>query len=135
MPVSSAKEKALRIKMKELGIDESDLRERFIRSSGSGGQHVNKVSTCVHIRHLPTGTECKCGRERSQVLNRFLARRILIDKIEKQILGKAAEKVKKAEKIRRQKRKRSKRAKEKVLEAKKKQSNIKKLRKKVDPSE
>ena len=135
MPVSSTKEKALRIKMKGLGITEADLTERFIRSSGSGGQHVNKVSTCVYIRHIPTGTEVKCGRERSQVLNRFLARRTLVEKIEKQILGKAAEKVKKTEKIRRQKRKRSKRAKEKVLEAKKKQAKIKKLRKKVDPSE
>ncbi|MBU1084676.1 MAG: peptide chain release factor-like protein [Candidatus Omnitrophota bacterium] len=135
MPVSSSKEDALKEKMKSLGIRESDISEKFIRSSGKGGQHVNKVSTCVYLKHGPTGVEVKCGKNRAQSLNRFLARRTLTEKIEKQILGKVSEKVNKAEKIRRQKRKRSKRAKEKVLAAKKKQGAVKKLRKKVDPSE
>jgi len=135
MPISSTKEKNLKEKMKRLGIRESDLTERFIRSSGRGGQNVNKVSTCVYLKHKPSGIEVKCGRERSQILNRFLARRILLDKIEEIELGKAAEKRKKIEKIRRQKRKRSKRAKEKMLEAKKKRAAIKKLRKVVTEEE
>ena len=129
--VSPAKEKNLKEKMHRFGIKESDLVERFIRSSGKGGQHVNKTSTCVYLKHKSTGIEVKCGRERSQVLNRFLARRILAGKIEEMVLGREAEKRKLIEKIRRQKRKRSKRAKEKMLANKKKRSEKKKLREKV----
>ena len=127
--VSQKKEKNLRDKMRRLDIKESDLSERFIRSGGRGGQHANKVSTRVHLRHRPTGIEVKCGRERSQALNRFLARRILADKIEAVKLGRESEERKRIEKIRRQKRKRSKRAKEKILANKKKRAEKKKLRK------
>lgn len=126
--VSKEKEKSLREKMERLEIYEKDLEEKFIRSSGKGGQHVNKVSTCVYLKHLPTGIEVKCQQERSQALNRFVARRILADKIEAQILGKLSEEQQRREKIRRQKRKRSKRAKEKMLADKKKQSQKKKSR-------
>lgn len=129
MPISPSKKNAIKKKMNQLGVKESDLEERFIRSSGKGGQHVNKVSTCVYLRHKPSGINVKCGRERSQALNRFLARRTLLDKIEQKILGEKSEKRRKIEKIRRQKRKRSKRAKEKILEMKKKRAAIKKLRK------
>jgi peptide chain release factor len=116
--VSPEKEKALQEKMAELGIREEDLIERFIRSRGHGGQNVNKVSTCVYLKHVPTGTEVKCQQERSQALNRFLARRILIEKIENMILGKESEQQRRIEKLRRQKRRRSRRAKEKILELK-----------------
>jgi peptide chain release factor len=116
--VSPEKEKALQEKMTKLGIREEDLVERFIRSRGHGGQNVNKVSTCVYLKHLPTGTEVKCQQERSQALNRFLARRILAEKIENAILGKQSEQQQRIEKLRRQKRRRSRRAKEKVLEFK-----------------
>lgn len=126
--VSEAKEKKLRKKMRRLGVYEKDLEEKFIRSSGKGGQKVNKTSSCVYLKHIPTGVEVKCQRERSQALNRFLARRILTNKIETIKLGKLSEEKKKIEKIRRQKRKRSKRAKEKMLENKKKQSQKKKMR-------
>ena len=81
--VSKEKEEALRQKMESLGVYEKDIIEKFIRSSGKGGQKVNKTSTCVYLKHLPTAIEVKCQQERSQALNRFLARRILADKIER----------------------------------------------------
>ena len=127
--VSRDKEAILNSKMVLLGIKEIDLEEKFIRSSGKGGQKVNKSSSCVYIKHKPTGIEVKCQKERSQGLNRFLARRILVSKIEALILGKKAEKQRKIEKIRRQKRKRSRRAKEKMLRYKKMRSEKKELRK------
>ena len=131
--ISSPKEAALKAKMALLGIKEVDLEEKFIRSSGKGGQKVNKSSTCVYLKHKPTGIEVKCQKERSQGLNRFLARRILVNKIESIILGKKAEAERKIEKIRRQKRKRSKRAKEKMLRYKKMRSEKKNLRKSPNP--
>ncbi|MBU1852800.1 MAG: peptide chain release factor-like protein [Candidatus Omnitrophica bacterium] len=127
--VSTDKEEALKLKMDSLGIRESDLEENFIRSSKKGGQKVNKTSSCVYLKHKPTGIEVKCQKERSQALNRFLARRILVNKIESLILGKKSEEQARIEKIRRQKRKRSKRAKEKILRNKKIHSEKKKLRK------
>ena len=127
--VSKKKEEALRAKMKKLGIRGEDLVEKFIRSSGKGGQRTNKVSTCVYLKHSPTGIEVKCQQERSQALNRFLARRILVNKIESLILGRKAGERRRIEKIRRQKRKRSRRAKEKMLRYKKMRSEKKRLRK------
>ncbi len=79
--VSEEKNRWLRERMAALGIREEELEERFVRSSGKGGQHVNKTSTCVWLRHIPTGIEVKCMAERSQSLNRFLARRELLEKI------------------------------------------------------
>jgi len=127
-PVGPEKEKDLLERMAKLGIKDSELEEKFIRSQGKGGQKVNKTATCVYLKHLPTGIEVKCQRERSQAINRFLARRILVEKLEEIILGKESEKQQRIEKIRRQKRKRSKRAKEKMLEEKRIQSKKKKAR-------
>jgi len=126
--VSPEKVGALQGKMEQLGIRESDILERFVRSQGHGGQKVNKTSTCVYLKHLPTGIEVKCQQERSQSLNRFFARRILVEKIESMVLGEESEKQQQIEKIRRQKRKRSKRAKEKVLQLKHIQSDRKQAR-------
>ena len=126
--LSQRKEKMLHDRMERLGINESDIIERFIRSSGAGGQKVNKTSTCVYLKHIPSGIEVKCQKERSQALNRFLARRILIDKIEQVQLGEKSEEEQRIAKIKRQKRKRSKRAKEKILRIKKIQSEKKKSR-------
>lgn len=123
--VSPEKEKALSEKMARLGIRGQDLIEHFVRAQGKGGQNVNKVATAVYLKHIPTGVEVKCQQERSQVLNRFLARRMLTDKIEAMILGKKSAAQHKIEKIRRQKRKRSKRAKEKMLQTKHVQSKKK----------
>ena len=127
-PVSTLKETALAEKMEALNIREEDLEESFIRSSGKGGQHVNKTSTCVYLKHLPTGIEVKCQQERSQSLNRYRARVILAMKIEQLVKGRESEEVQRIEKLRRQKRKRSKRAKEKMLADKKIVSEKKKLR-------
>lgn len=126
--VSEEKKSAVHKKMIELGIRESDLEEKFIRSSKKGGQKVNKTASCVYLKHRPTGIEVKCQRERSQAQNRFLARRILANKIESLVLGRESEERKRIEKIRRQKRKRSRRAKEKMLRAKKIRSEKKALR-------
>ena len=126
--VSEGKERALVEKFQALNIREEDIAETFIRSSGKGGQHVNKTSTCVYLKHLPTGIEVKCQQERSQSLNRYRARVLLAKKIEHLIKGSESEEIQRIEKIRRQKRKRSKRAKEKMLADKKIVSEKKKLR-------
>ena len=126
--VSAEKQRVLNERMSRLGIREQDLVEKFVRSSGKGGQKVNKTSSCVYLKHLPTGIEVKCQRERYQSLNRFLARRLLTDKIERTILGKLSEEEQRIQKIRRQKRKRSRRAKEKMLHDKKMRSRKKTLR-------
>ncbi len=127
-PVSPEKEAGLRRKMERLGVREQDIVEKFIQGGGKGGQKINKAANCVYLKHLPTGIEVKCQAERSQALNRFLARRILAEKIEKRILGELAEEKQRVEKIRRQKRKRSKRAKLKMLETKRKRAEKKQAR-------
>lgn len=114
-PISPQTEAALRARMAALGVREEDLVEKFVRSSGPGGQHVNKTSTAVYLKHVPSGLEVKAQHTRSQAMNRFLARRALVDKLEAQRLGAASREQQRIEKIRRQKRKRSKRAKEKLL--------------------
>ena len=114
--------------MSKLIVKETDITEEFVRSSGPGGQNVNKTSTCVYLKHRPTGAEVKCQKSRSQSINRFLARQILVNKIENMVLGRQSEDRKRIEKIRRQKRKRSKRSKEKMLRGKKMVGEKKRLR-------
>ena len=128
-PVSPGKAQALAERMEELGLREEDLEESFIRSGGKGGQNVNKVSTCVVLVHKPTRTTVKCQQERSQGMNRYRARQMLLDKIERQILGRQSEEEQRIAKLKRQKRKRSKRAKEKMLAGKR--SETKALRARV----
>ena len=123
--VSSRKEQALLQRMKELNICEDDIEETFIRASGPGGQKTNKTSSCVSLRHIPTNIIVKCQQERSQSLNRFLARRHLLDQIERMQKGFVKEDDLRIEKIRNQKRKRAKRAKEKKSALKTRQSDAK----------
>jgi peptide chain release factor len=130
-PVSPEKAEALRVRMLALGVKAEEIEESFVRSGGAGGQHVNKTSTCVMLLHRPTGIQVKCQTSRSQALNRFLARRILLDKIETLQKGYVDSERSRIEKIRRQKRKRSKRAKEKMLQNKSRRSEVKNLRRNV----
>ncbi len=100
--VSEEKNRWLRLKMLELGVNERDFEESFVRSSGNGGQHVNKTSSCVQLKHKPTGLSVTCMRERSQSLNRFLARRELLECIEA-ASGKITPEMKRIEKLRKHK--------------------------------
>ena len=129
--VSPEKEKTLTERMERLGVSESDLRETFVRSSGPGGQKVNKTSSCVHLVHMPSGLSVKCQESRSQTMNRFIARRLLLNRIERIQQGIVSEEKQRIEKIRRQKHRRSKRAKEKILKIKHIQSEKKSLRSKT----
>jgi len=147
--VSPSKQKELEERFQRLGLREEDLKESFVRSSGAGGQNVNKVSTCVVLKYYPKTTaiegeapsalpvegamrtpiEIKCQKTRSQVLNRYYARKILCEKLEFKFFQAKSEKQNQIEKIRRQKRKRSRRAKEKLLQDKHHRSKIKSFRK------
>lgn len=133
--VTPAKETALKERMEALHIREEDIEESFIRSSGKGGQHVNKTSTCVYLKHQPTGIEVKCQEGRSQALNRYRARLLLIQKIDERIRGKESAEQQRIEKLRRQKRKRSKRSKEKMLAQKRSVSEKKVLRSRISADE
>jgi len=109
--VSQDKERALEARLQALQIHAEDLEETFVRSSGPGGQHVNKTSTCVRLLHRPTGLSVKVQRSRSQGLNRFLARRLLADRVEQQLGGAASSHAQQRDKIRRQKQRRARRTK------------------------
>ncbi|MDX2164116.1 MAG: peptide chain release factor-like protein [Gammaproteobacteria bacterium] len=115
--------------MEKIGLLESDLEEKFILGSGSGGQNLHKTASTVYLKHIPTGIEIKCQETRSRDDNRLYARRRLCEKFIEQILKEKSERQKAIEKKRRQKRRRSRKAKEKMLENKKQRSKIKSLRK------
>ncbi len=115
-------------RMERLGIRAGDLVEKFILGSGSGGQKINKTSSCVYLKHIPTGIEIKCQRDRSREMNRYYARKELCNRFEEKIENKKSERQQMIEKVRRQKRRRSRKSKEKMLAAKRQQSEKKSLR-------
>ena len=134
-PVSPEKELALRARLLGLGIRDDDLEESFIRSGGHGGQNVNKVATCVLLVHPSSGTQVKCQQARTQGMNRYLARKLLCEKIETARLGAASAREQASEKIRRQKRRRSRRAKRRILADKHHQADKKTSRRGVKDGE
>ncbi len=131
LPVSLEKQEQLALRMAALGVREADLEETFVRSGGHGGQNVNKTSTCVMLLHIPTQLRVKCQTTRQQGLNRLLARRLLLDKIEALQKGFVEKNRDAAEKIRRQKLRRSRRSKAKMLADKSHHATKKVFRKRV----
>lgn len=108
--ITEKKRLSLQIRMEELGIKESDLEEKFILGSGRGGQKLQKTQSCVYLKHLPTGLEVKCGKERSRDLNRYYARKILCDQFEEKFFPERSKKLLLSNKIRKQKKRRARRA-------------------------
>jgi len=130
-PVSPEKEAQLLQRMAALGVRDADLEETFVRSGGHGGQNVNKTATCVQLLHRPTRLQVKCQTTRHQGLNRFIARRLLLDKIERKRTGRVEAERARIEKIRRQKRRRSRRARERMLDDKSRHSDRKAARRPI----
>lgn len=130
-PVSPEKQLQLEQRMERLGIREEELNESFIRGTGSGGQKINKTSSSVLLVHPPSGIEVRCQSERSQGMNRFLARRMLCEKLEEQTLGIMSAAKRAQHKARKQKARRSKRAKAKLVEGKRLRAKVKTWRQKV----
>lgn len=133
--VNPQKESRLAADMEKLGLHEADIEERFIKGSGPGGQKINKTSSCVVLLHRPTGIEVRCQRERSQALNRFLARRTLCERVRTLQAKEQTERERAAEKIRRQKRRRSRRQRARMLADKRHRAQKKEARRPVDLSE
>jgi protein subunit release factor B len=107
--VSEQKRLELEKRMEACSLFEKDLEESFVRSGGAGGQKVNKTSSCVYLRHIPTGLAVKVQTSRSQSLNRYYARRQLCEVIENKTLGNQSPEAKRIEKIRKQKARRKRR--------------------------
>jgi protein subunit release factor B len=133
--ISDEKWDKLKERMTALGILEQDLDEHFIRGSGSGGQKINKTSSCVQLAHHSESIEIRCQKTRSQADNRYWARYELCERIEEKVLGIESAKRQAEEKIRRQKRRRSRRAKAKMLNEKSRQGEKKRLRGRVGPDD
>jgi protein subunit release factor B len=128
VPIRKEKHDDLQLRMEGLGIKEDDLIEKFILGSGKGGQNLQKTSSCVYIKHIPTGIEVKCQKSRSRDINRYQARKLICEKIQAQVYKIKTEKQSEHEKIRRQKQRRTRKQKEKMLEDKHRHSGKKELR-------
>ena len=118
-------------RMARLGIRDDDLEETFARSSGPGGQNVNKVATAVTLRHRPSGVSVTAQDSRSQAVNRKLARERLLDAIETAREKLRAAEIAEREKARRRKSRRPAALKKKILESKRRRGALKKLRSQI----
>lgn len=127
--ISKEKQEILQKRMEKLQIKEDDLEEKFVLSSGKGGQNVNKNSTCVFLKHIPSQLFVKCQKERSLALNRYYARKLLCEKMEEQLEAGESAKQREIEKIRNQKKRRSRKTQKKLIEQKRQTSEKKQLRK------
>ena len=114
-------------------LEDADIEETFVRGSGSGGQKINKTSSCVQLKHLPSGTIVRCQETRSREANRWLAREMLAERLLQARESELSARRQEEEKIRRQKRRRSRRQKARMLADKRHQSEKKALRKSVRP--
>jgi len=108
--ITEPKAQQLHRRMQKCNLLENDIEEKFVRSSGPGGQKTNKTSTCVHLKHIPSGLAVKVQTSRSQPLNRYYARKQMCELLENKLLGKQGPQAKKIEKIRKQKDRRKRRA-------------------------
>jgi len=128
-PITFEKIAALELRMAALGITAADLLEKFVRGSGAGGQKINKTSSCVFLKYLPTGLCIKCQLDRSREMNRFLAKHELCDQLESIQEGKSIAKTQAIEKMRRTNRPRSRNSKNRSVADKRNLSQKKSLRK------
>jgi len=112
--VSEKKAQELLVRMQALDLREQDLDESFVRSTGPGGQHANKTSTCVVLTHPPTGITVKVQDSRSQTLNRYHARKRLCEVLEARLLGKESPQTQRIARLRKQKDRRRRRHKDKL---------------------
>jgi len=135
MPISKEKQDEIKQRMERLGITEADFIEKFILGSGSGGQKINKTSSCVYLKHIPSGTEVKCQKTRSRELNRLYARREICERLEQQLFQEKSEKQQLIEKTRRQKQRKTRKQKQKMIEEKRHTSSKKTLRQSPKQSE
>jgi peptide chain release factor len=101
--ITERKKEELEERMRRCNLFEKDIEEKFVRSGGSGGQKVNKSSSCVYLKHITSGISVKIQKSRSQRLNRYYARKRLCELLENKLFGKESTDAKRIEKIRRQK--------------------------------
>ena len=125
MVIKPEKMEAIEKEMIKFGIIEEDLIEKFILGSGPGGQKINTTHSCVYLKHIPSGLEVKCQKERSREANRYHARKELLEKFKEQICQIETKRTQEIEKIKRQKKRRSRKAKIKMIEEKKKRGSLK----------
>jgi len=135
LQVRAEKQEQLAREMAQAGVREADLAESFILGSGPGGQKVNKSSVCVMLVHASSGQVVKCARTRSRALNRYYARKILCERILAEREGVLSARQQEMERVRRQKRRRTRRQKARMLDAKRRQGELKVSRRRVLPGE